>query len=98
MQKSLEGDDAVDRAVDVYASDRDVGKFLETLRKLTRQSDSVASAKYDLLRHSLDMMVREGQISRQGNSVLYIVDIFYDVIFYRSGFNFRKEYGRGCWS
>jgi hypothetical protein len=78
LQRSMKGDSKVDAAIDAYASDHDVHKFLDTLQTLAVAPEAhfessgqssklvIDSAKYDLLRHSLDVMIAQGQITEEG--------------------------------
>jgi hypothetical protein len=88
FQKYLFEDDVVDVAVDAYANDRDVVKFLETLQDLAGKAEAgfakqeametIVKAKRELLHHSLTMMVKEGHISQAGSvSIRFILILLF---------------------
>jgi hypothetical protein len=70
LKRSLKGDASVDAAIDNYASERDVGEFLKTLQRLANTTvssmETISSAKRELLQHSLDMLIKQGQVSKKG--------------------------------
>jgi hypothetical protein len=70
LERSMEGDVGVDAAIESYATERDVGEFLENLQRLANTANTtmltVKTAKRELLHHSLEMLVKQGQISQKG--------------------------------
>jgi hypothetical protein len=80
LERCFDGDSAVDKAIDAYASDRDVRKFFDSLQRLcgakSEAADAITSAKNDLLRHTLDMMVKQGQISEKGSLATHLLVVF----------------------